>query len=271
MDNIYLILLVLAASGAIGGFLAGVMGIGGGIILVPVFYTIFSFYGINPDILMHMAVATSLGVIIPTAISSARAQNKRGAINFEVIKGWGPYLMIGAVAASLYSANLKSDVLALFFAVMAFIMGVKLFLPLDHKVISKTLPGRAFGGILSLFIGAAASLMGIGGATFSVPAMTLFSMPIHKAVGTASLLGLMVAIPGVIGFVISGQGAAGLPDYSLGFVNLLAVAIVAPVSVLVAPLGVATSHKLPKRTLSLVFGGFLIIAATRMAFPVLFS
>ena len=130
MDNIYLILLALAASGAVGGFLAGMMGIGGGIILVPVLYTIFAFFGVNPDILMHLSVATSLGVIIPTALSSARAQHKRNSINFDVIKAWGPFLMLGAVAASLYSANIKSDMLVLFFAAMAMIMGIKLFLPL---------------------------------------------------------------------------------------------------------------------------------------------
>lgn len=269
MEHPELIIMGLVFAGAIGGFLAGLMGIGGGIVLVPVLYSIFTVVGVDPTILMHLAVATSLGVIIPTAMSSSRAQHKRGAIDYAVLRAWGPLLVVGAIAGALFGVNLKAGSLTLFFAVMAFIMGVKLLLPLDHKVISKSLPAPLAGGVVGLGIGVASSLMGIGGATFSVPAMTLFGVPIHRAVGTASLLGLLIALPATAGYIWGGWNTPGLPDYSFGYVNLLTVGIVAPISALMAPVGVATSHKLPKRALSVFFGLFLIIAAARMAYPFL--
>ncbi len=269
MEHSELIILGLVFAGAIGGFLAGLMGIGGGIVLVPVLYSIFTVVGVDPTILMHLAVATSLGVIIPTAISSSRAQHKRGAIDYAVIRTWGPLLVLGAIAGAFFAVNLKAGTLTLFFAVMASLMGIKLLLPLDHKVISKSLPGPFPGGVIGLTIGAASSLMGIGGATFSVPTMTLFGVPIHRAVGTASLLGLLIALPATVGYIWGGWGVTGLPDYSFGYVNLLTVVIVAPISTLMAPVGVATSHKLPKRALSVFFGLFLITAGIRMAYPFL--
>lgn len=269
MENLIVILMVLALSGAVAGFLSGLMGIGGGIVMIPILYYAFSFIGAPEAYLMHLSVATSLGIIIPTTFVSSRAHQKRGAVDFDIAKTWIPWLVIGAVFGTWIASDIKSDALVLFFAVMAAIMGLKLVLPLDNKVIAKAMPGREVSGVLGLLIGTASSLMGIGGATFSVPTMTLFNVPIHRAVGTAAFLGFFVSIFGAAGFVVGGWGVEGLPEYSLGFVSLIGVLVAAPASSLMAPFGVAVSHRLARRKLSIVFGLFLIAAAGRMAYPLL--
>lgn len=271
MQDLIPIFLAMATAGALGGFLSGLMGIGGGIVMVPVLYTAFSFVGAPDAYTMHLAVATSLGIIVPTAFFSARSHKKRGAFVIEITKIWTPWMVTGAVLGTVLAAYLKSDALALFFAVMAALMGMKLLLPLEDIVISKNVPNRTTSGALGLSIGVASSLMGIGGATFSVPTMTLFAIPIHKAVGTAAFMGVFVAAFAATGFIIAGWSVPGLPPYSLGFVNLVGVAVVAPISSMMAPLGVATAHKLARRKLSILFGLFLILAAGRMAYPALFS
>lgn len=269
MEDLFVILGVLALSGALAGFLAGLLGIGGGIVMVPVLYYAFGVIGAPELYLMHLSVATSLGIIIPTTFVSARAHQKRGAVDFDIAKTWIPWLVVGAVFGTLIAADLKSDALALFFAVMAGLMGLKLILPLDNKVLSKQMPGREVSSVLGLVIGTAASLMGIGGATFSVPTMVLFNVPIHKAVGTAAFMGFFVAIFATIGFIVGGWNVPGLPEYSFGFVSLIGVLVVAPTASMMAPLGVAASHKLPRRRLSFLFGLFLIAAAGHMAYPML--
>jgi len=269
MENLIIILLVLAGSGALAGFLSGLMGIGGGIVMIPFLYYAFTFFGAPEPYVMHMAVATALGIIIPTTFVSARAHQKRGAVDFDIAKTWIPWFITGAVFGTMVAADVNSNALVIFFAVMASLMGLKLVLPLDNKVIAKKFPGREVAASLGLFIGTASSMMGIGGATFSVPTMTLFNVPIHRAVGTAAFMGFFLAIFAGGGYVVAGWGVPGLPKYSFGFVNLLGVAVVAPASSLMAPLGVKVSHRLPRRRLSVIFGLFLIAASARMAYPLL--
>lgn len=271
MEELIPILLVLAVAGAVAGFLAGLLGIGGGIVMVPALYLAFGALGAPEVWHMHLTIATSLGIVIPTTFFSARAHKKKGAIIGQIVKAWSPFLILGSVFGAGLAIHLKSAELVMFFAAIAGLMGIKLILPLEKKVLSDHPPKKPFSILLATFIGAASSLMGIGGATLSVPTMTLFSVPIHKAVGTAALLGLIIAIPATIGYVWQGWGVEGLPRYSLGFVNLAAVAVVAPVSSLMAPVGAHLAHKLPKRALSVVFGLFLIAAAIHMAYPVLAS
>ncbi len=269
MEDLIAIFFVLALSGALAGFLAGLLGIGGGIVMVPVLFLSFQSLGVSDPWLMHQAVATSLGIIVPTAFFSARAHYRERAIIMDIIRPWGPWIIFGAAFGAAVGGHLDSGQLILFFAAVAGLMGIKLLLPLENKVVSKGLPGRKTGGVLAVLIGAASTLMGIGGATLSVPVMTLFSVPIKKAIGTASLLGLMIAVPATIGYIWQGFGEAGLLPYSLGFVNLIGVAVVAPASSIMAPIGARTAHRLPRRVLSVVFGLFLIAASLRMAYPVL--
>lgn len=269
MENLELIIVAMAIAGAVAGFLAGLLGIGGGIIMVPALYIAFGVIGAPEAWHMHLTVATSLGIIIPTAYFSARAHRKKGAVMADIVRPWTPYLIAGAVFGAVLAGYLKSAHLVLFFAIIALLMGIKMILPLEDKVLSRKPPKKPLSVLLATFIGTASSLMGIGGATLSVPAMTLFNVPIHKAVGTASMLGLIIAIPATIAYVWNGWGVAGLPAYSLGFVNLAGVLIVAPLSSLFAPLGAAVAYRLPRRVLSVIFGLFLVIAAWRMAFPLL--
>ncbi|MEE8371144.1 MAG: sulfite exporter TauE/SafE family protein, partial [Sphingomonadales bacterium] len=262
MEQLYPIILALAVSGLLAGFLAGLMGIGGGIVTVPILYFALGIIGAPAEAQMHITVATSLAVIVPTAIFSSRAHAKRDALDWALIKSWGPTLGLGAVIGTFTAAQVSSAGLVGFFAVMAAVMGLKLILPLENKVLAAAPPLGIAGKALSALVGGFSSLMGIGGATFSVPLMTLFSMPIHRAVGTASLLGLIIALPAVLGYIWAGWGAVAGPGWTLGYVNLAGFIIIAPLSSMMAPLGAAAAHAISRRLLSVVFGIFLLIAAT---------
>ncbi len=267
-DLIFLAI-VLICSGVVAGLMAGLLGIGGGIVMVPVLYVAFGLIGVPGSAHMHLAVGTSLAIIVPTAISSARSHHKRGAVHLETVRYWGPSLVLGSLLGAAIAGYLESSALTLFFAVMALIIGVKLILPLDDRRLGHTLPSGMPGRGIPLAIGTFSSLMGIGGASFSVPTFTLFSWPIHRAIGTASLLGLLISVPASLGYVVSGWGVTDLPPLSLGYVNLLALGLVAPASTLMAPVGARLSHALSRRVLSVCFGVFLLVTAMRLFSEVL--
>ncbi len=267
MENLELIIVAMAVAGAVAGFLAGLLGIGGGIIMVPALYIAFAVIGAPEAWHMHLTVATSLGIIIPTAYFSARAHRKKGAVMADIVRPWTPFLIAGAVFGAVLAGYLKSAHLVLFFAIIALLMGIKMILPLEDKVLSRKPPKKPLSVLLATFIGTASSLMGIGGALMwpAILGMTFAALPKERA-GLAG--GLVLGIAGLgnaLGPLIGGV----LTDYSLGFVNLAGVLIVAPLSSLFAPLGAAAAHRLPRRVLSVIFGLFLVIAAWRMAFPLL--
>jgi uncharacterized membrane protein YfcA len=260
-----LVMAVLAA-GAVGGLLAGLLGVGGGIVIVPVLEIALGFAGVDPSVRMHIAVATSLATIIPTSIASARAHHRRDSIDFGVIRYWSPWIVIGTIVGILIAANVGAEFLAAVFAVVAFAVSIKMALPLDDKHLSSEVPRGLFGPVIPVTIGSVSTLMGIGGGTLSVMAMTLASKPIHLAVGTASLFGLVIAVPATAGYVISGWDHELLPAASLGYVNLLGFLVIAPATVLFAPLGAKIAHALPRRKLSALFGLFLFIRMGIRAF-----
>lgn len=266
------IILTLAVTGAIAGFLAGLMGIGGGIVTVPIMYWALGQVGVPSDITMHMAVATSLLIIVPTAIRSTRAHYKKQAVDMDVAKNWGMGIVVGAVAGPFVAADLDADKMVMVFGTVLFFMGLKLIAVPERVVFWKApLLGLA-GRMIGAAIGGIASIMGIGGASLSVPAMTLMSSPIHRAVGTAAFMGLLISIPAVVGFFLKGfdlpnaglEGPLGGAPFTFGYFHLLAFLIIGPISALVAPLGVQVSHKVPKRPLSLIFGGYLVFTSIRM-------
>ncbi len=263
MEIASLVVAVLLA-GAIGGVLAGLLGVGGGIVIVPVLEAALAFVGVDPSVRMHIAVATSLATIIPTSISSARAHYRRDSIDFNVIRYWSPWIVVGAVAGIGIAANVGAEFLAAVFAVVALAVAIKMALPFDDKSLANDIPRGILGPTLPVGIGTISTLMGIGGGTLSVTAMTLSNKPIHLAVGTASLFGLVIALPATLGYVISGWDNALLPAASLGYVNVLGFALIAPATVLFAPLGAKIAHALPRRQLSALFGLFLFIVAVRM-------
>ncbi len=251
-------------TGAIGGLLAGLLGIGGGIVIVPVLDTVLSLYGTDPAIRMQVAVATSLATIIPTSISSSRAHHRRRSVDTELVRRWAVFVLAGSLAGAFIAAGVHSRTLSLVFAVMALLIATKMILPLDGRTLAQSVPRGPFMPIVPALIGGLSSMMGIGGGTLSVAILTLFNEPIHRAVGTAALFGLAISLPGTIGFIVAGYGDARLPPFSLGFVNLLGFALIAPATWLAAPAGAALAHRLSRRHLSLIFGLFLVLVSARM-------
>jgi uncharacterized membrane protein YfcA len=260
------LIIAMLLSGAAGGVLAGLLGVGGGIVIVPVLEIALGLVGVDPSVRMHIAVATSLATIVPTSISSARAHYQRNSIDMPVIRYWSPWIVIGALAGILIAANVGAEFLAAVFAIVALAVAIKMALPLDDKHLTSDIPRGVFGPVIPFTIGSISTLMGIGGGTLSVMVMTLASKPIHLAVGTAALFGFVIAVPATIGYVVSGWGNELLPVASLGYVNLLGFIVIAPTTVLFAPLGAKIAHALPRRKLSALFSVFLFIVAVRMAF-----
>ncbi|GAB5509713.1 MAG: sulfite exporter TauE/SafE family protein [Hyphomicrobiales bacterium] len=259
----------LVVTGAIAGILAGLLGVGGGIVIVPVLIIVAELFQIPDDVAMLVVVGTSLATIIPTSISSARAHHKKGAIDFDILKGWTPAIFIGALLGGLASKVLGASGLTIIFGVVALLVSVNLAIPRTLTLASappRTPVGRS---AIGLPIGFTSALMGIGGGTLSVPIMTMLSVPVHRAVATASVFGLAIALPAVFGFVWSGWGAAGRPPGSLGFVNIPAAILIFSASVLTAPLGAKLAHTLPPARLKLAFAIFLFISGARMLWKVL--
>lgn len=253
----------LMVAAIMGGLLAGLLGVGGGIIIVPALFWLFSIIKFEPQLAMHTAVGTSLATIIATSISSMRAHHKKDAVDWDLFKRWLPTMAIGALLGGFIAKYIASTILVLIFACLAVLVAINLFRPIS-KVISSQLPSenkqRGIGGV----IGFASALMGIGGGTFSVPTLVAYSYPAHRAVGTAAALGLVIALPATIGFIVSGWGKAGLLPYSFGYVNLIAAGIMLPFTMFFAPIGAKLAHKLPAETIKRAFAVFLFITAMRM-------
>lgn len=256
--------LTMLLTGAVGGLLAGLLGVGGGIVIVPVLDTALGIQGVDPAIRMHIAVATSLATIIPTSISSSRAHHSKGAVDFALIKFWGPFILVGALSGTMLAARLDSSILSIVFGVVTLLVALKMMLLRDDLHLASDVPRGIVGAVTPFAIGGLSSMMGIGGGTLSVPAMTLMNQAIHKAVGTAALFGLLISLPGALGYVVNGWGDPRLPPGSLGYVNLIGFALISPVTVMTAPIGARIAHRLSKRQLSLVFGCFLLIVSVRM-------
>ncbi|MBM4199325.1 MAG: sulfite exporter TauE/SafE family protein [Gammaproteobacteria bacterium] len=264
-STLWLLALLLMATGLCAGLLAGLLGVGGGIVMVPVLDLALPYAGFPREWCMHVAVATSLAAIVPTSISSARAHHRRGGIDWDIARAWAPGIILGGLAGSLLASRASDDVLTGVFGAVAALISLKMFLPLDHLRLAERVPKGLAGKLIATVIGGVSSMMGIGGGTLSVPAMTLTGGAIHQAVGTAAFFGLLLSVPGTLGYLLASPGVA-LPGATVGLVSLLALALVAPLSMLTAPAGARLAHSLDKRTLSKIFGGFLSLVALRMLF-----
>ena len=270
MDPVTLLpqLLAMLATGVCAGFLGGLLGVGGGIVIVPVLEFALQFAGVPAEQRMHVAVATSLATIIPTSISSSRAHAARGALDRQVARAWGPGMLLGALAGSLLATRAPVTVLTAIFGAVALLVALKMALPLDGWRWRESVPRGAVGAALSAAIGTVSAMMGIGSGTISVPTMTLLGAPIHRAVGTAAFFGLLVSIPGTIGYLFA-RPDPPVPGLAVGLVSLLGVVLIAPGSILTAPLGARVAHALSPRALSLAFGAFLLLVAARMLYRTL--
>ncbi|MBD1546735.1 sulfite exporter TauE/SafE family protein [Roseibium aggregatum] len=255
--------LALLASGLIAGFLAGMFGIGGGAILVPVLYQFLTAVGVDEGVRMHVSVATSLGIIVPTSIRSFLAHKKRGAVDLELLKSWLIPVPFGVACASLVAAYVSGDGMKGIFAVIAFVIGLRMLFNKPHWRLGSDIPGFPIRPVCGALIGFFSTLMGIGGGVMNNTFMTLYGRPIHQAVATSSGTGTLIAIPGTIGMILAGWGAADLPPFSLGYVNLLGLALIIPVTTFAAPFGVKIAHMLQRRTMELFFGFFLLAVSAR--------
>lgn len=244
--------------------LAGLLGVGGGIVIVPVLFLLFNALNISDQVAMHVAVASSLATIIGTSISSARAHHSRGAVDPDLLKVWAPFIFLGAGFGGYISQYIKGAYLTALFGAIALFVALNMANPKKY-VIAENLPENPIrNGLIGGFIGTLSALLGIGGGTFSVPALTLCSVPIHRAVGTAAAFGFIIAVPATIGFIYAGWGIDGRPPYSLGYVSLPAASIIFSATILTAPLGARLAHAINPRMLKLAFAIFLAITSIRM-------
>jgi uncharacterized membrane protein YfcA len=260
---------VLVLTGAIAGVLAGLLGVGGGIIVVPVLYSLLGFLDIEDSVRMHVSVGTSLASIVVTSIVSARSHHRRGAVDTELLKSWAIFIGGGSVLGTMIASAVDGPVLSAIFAVIALLVALYMaFTPADFKI-RVGLPGKWLGRFSAFNIGGVSAMMGIGGGTLGVPYFNAFGYPVHRAVGTSAAIGLIVAVPAAIGFVISGWGIPALPQASIGHVNLLGLLLIAPFTSMTAPLGVRLAHYLSPKALKFAFAIFLFATSARMFYGLL--
>ncbi len=270
-DPVFLLLLATTAAlvGAFAGLLAGLLGVGGGVVIVPMLYVALGFLDVEESVRMHTAVATSLATLVPTAWNSMRSHRRRGAVDDAFLKSWGPWILAGAVAGVLLGGGAKPAVLTGVFGAVALMVAVHMALVSGDARIADSLPKGVGRVPLAFGIGGFSAVMGIGGGTLSVPLLTLFNYPIRRAIGTASAVGLIVGIPGAVGFAIAGWGAPDRLPLSLGYVSLVGFLMLAPTQTLMAPIGARMAHAIPQAAMRRVFAGFLAIAAARMLWSAL--
>ncbi len=269
--------LLLVAVGALSGFLAGVFGIGGGAILVPVFYECFRLAGVPLEVRMPLCIGTSLAIIIPTSIRSWRAHYLRGAVDAEILKIWWLPVLIGVIAGSVTARYAPERLFKIVFVAVAWSAAARLLLARTTWKFGDDVPKGPLMKVYGFFVGILSTLMGIGGGLFSNLLMTFYGRPIHQAVATSSALAVLISIPGALGYVYAGWPAAAhypdvtalQPPFALGYVSLIGAVLVMPTSLLTAPLGVRAAHAMSKRMLEMAFGTYLFIVGSRFVISLL--
>ncbi|PVB63244.1 sulfite exporter TauE/SafE family protein [Labrenzia sp. 011] len=259
----------LLATGLVAGLIAGLLGVGGGIVIVPVLFYMFTALKIDSSVLMHVAVGTSLATILATGTSSARAHYKRGSVDVDLLKRWWWAIALGVLVGGTLAGNISGGALTFVFGIVALAVSANMMFRRNSAALADSLPGSPLKEVLGFLIGGISVMMGIGGGTLGVPTLTLFNYPIHKAVGTAAAIGLIIAIPGTLLSIYFGWGVEGRPPLSLGYVNLIGLLLIIPVSSLTAPLGARIAHAIDSSKLKLVFALFLGVTGVRMIYGVL--
>jgi uncharacterized membrane protein YfcA len=262
----FLPIIELAILGLATGFLAGLLGIGGGMIMVPFITIMLSQQGVASELTIKMAIATSMATIVFTSVSSVRAHHQRGAVRWDLVRGLAPGIVLGAMFASLgVFALLKGSSLALFFALFVSFSATQMFL--DKKPAPSRQIPETFGLVgAGTVIGFLSGLVGAGGGFISVPFMTWWNVPIHNAIATSAALGFPIALANTVGYIVGGAGLENLPPYSLGYIWLPALLVIATCSVFTAPLGARAAHKLPVKRLKRVFASVLYLLAAYMLY-----
>jgi uncharacterized membrane protein YfcA len=264
LQMILLKVIIFLPVGVAAGVLAGMLGVGGGILIVPIMFWCRDLIGLPEPIAQHVAVATSLATIIPTSISSVISHRKHGAVDMTIVRKWIPGIMVGAACGGL-SANLFSTLmLAHLFGAVALIVSVSLALPKTPVLLAVPPQNRAGASILSAIIGYISSLMGIGGGTLAVPILAMCSIDVRRAVGTASAFGMAIAVPGIIGYIISGWNEGDLSQGRLGYIDVVIFLSLAVTTIFFAPYGARIAHSIDRQRLRQCFAVFLLITGVRM-------
>jgi uncharacterized membrane protein YfcA len=259
----------MLVTGVVSGVAAGLLGIGGGAVIVPALGNALLLMGFDPDMVQHVAVGTSLAIIIPTGIMSARAHHKRGALDMAVLRLWAPFIVAGTFIGGLMAGWYSGDVLRIVFAFMAFVIAINIIFAFQTRLMGHLRSSRPTHRGAAFVVGYLSSLMGIGGGSLTVPTLVAFGETMHKAVGTSAAIGVAIAISGTLGFLISGWDASNLPPLSIGYINLVALVLVGAMATACAPMGAALAHRLDQKTLKYVFAAFLFAVGLNMLWKVL--
>lgn len=258
--SIALTIAAMLGAGVVAGFAAGLFGIGGGFVVVPALFAVLPLLGAQPGELAHVAIGTSLATIVVTSLRSVQAHARRNAVDFDVLRSWAPWIVGGVGIGVVLAAHVPGHGLALIFGCGVMLMALHFLFPLlARRQLAEAMPAGATRAGIAGGLGAFSSLLGIGGGTIAIIVMTLCGKSIHRAIATASGIGFIIAVPGMIGFAIIGWRAQGLPWGSLGYVNFPAALIITSTSILSAPWGVAAAHKLSPAILGRVFGIYLVV------------
>ncbi|MFC3703343.1 sulfite exporter TauE/SafE family protein [Devosia honganensis] len=258
----------MLVTGLVSGVAAGLLGIGGGAVIVPALGNALLLMGYDAEVVQHVAVGTSLAIIIPTGVMSARAHHRRGALDLGVLKLWAPLIVAGTFVGGLMAGWYSGDVLRIVFAAMAFLIAANIVFGFQTRLMGHLRGSAATHRVSAFVVGYLSSLMGIGGGSLTVPTLVAFGQTMHKAVGTSAAIGVVIALSGTAGFLISGWGAANLPPLSLGYINLVALVLVGAMAAICAPLGAALAHRLEQKTLKYVFAIFLVAVGLNMLWKV---
>ncbi|MGQ8366734.1 sulfite exporter TauE/SafE family protein [Glaciecola sp. 1036] len=253
----------LAGTGVFAGLLAGLLGVGGGIVIVPVLYFLFQALGVSPETAMVVATATSLATIVPTSISSIRAHNAKGNVDFDLLKKWALFILIGVLIGSYLVTQVNGQWLTILFGVIATLSAINMIVGRKDAIFNG-LPGRVGQSIMAACIGLFSSMVGIGGGTLTVPTLTFCNYPAHKAVGTAAAVGLIISLPAALTLLVAGTAPEDAPFGTYGLVNLVGFICIVPLTVIFAPIGANIASKLDAKMLKRIFAIVLIITGLRM-------
>ncbi|MCD4486104.1 sulfite exporter TauE/SafE family protein [Chromobacterium vaccinii] len=259
---------VLLACGAVAGFLAGLLGVGGGLIIVPVVLAVLSAAHLGGEHAQHLAVGTSLAVMVFTSLSSVRAHHKKGAVDWRIVRGMAPAMVAGTLLGSLIAGWISGLALRWFFVAYAYAVALQMLAGRQPKG-GRGMPGWAGQGAAGSVIGMISSWVGIGGGSMSVPFMSWCNVPVHTAIATSAALGWPIAVSGAVGYLYSGWGAAGLPPGAMGFVYLPAMLALMLMTVLLAPVGAKAAHRLPVPKLKKAFAVLMAAMASEMLYSLL--
>lgn len=261
----------LVVAGAFTGVLAGLFGVGGGAVIVPILYEVFRVIGVPEDVRMPLCVGTSLAIIIPTSIRSFNAHRKKGLVDLDILKVWAVPVVLGVLAGSYIARFAPADLFKIVFVIVAVVSALRLLFASDRWQLGSDMPGKVLMTIYGAVIGVLSALMGIGGGQLSSLFMTFYGRPIHQAVATSSGLGVLISIPGALGFIYAGWPKMDvLPPLSLGYVSFIGFLLFIPTSIWMAPIGARLAHRLSKRRLEVVFGLFLLVVASRFIWQLAF-